>query len=40
MTTWTIYGKGGFCENCEPSHEHPLNNIIEIIEIANEPISE
>lgn len=26
------YGLGGYCENCDPTHPHPLNNIIEIIE--------
>lgn len=25
-----VYGIGGWCENCDPSHEHPLNNIISI----------
>ena len=29
MTTWTIYGEGGYCKNCDPSHDHPLNNVIE-----------
>jgi hypothetical protein len=28
----TIYGLGGFCENCDETHDHPLNNIIEVIE--------
>jgi hypothetical protein len=28
----TIYGLGGFCENCDETHDHPLNNIIEFIE--------
>lgn len=27
-----VYGLGGYCENCDPSHPHPLNNIVEIIE--------
>lgn len=25
---WTVYGIGGFCENCDASHDHPLNNIV------------
>jgi hypothetical protein len=25
-----VYGLGGWCENCDPSHDHPLNNIIEV----------
>jgi hypothetical protein len=29
-----VYGIGGYCENCNNSHDHPLNNIIEIIEHA------
>lgn len=28
MDTWTIYGPEGECQNCEPSHPHPLHNII------------
>lgn len=28
-----IYGEGGFCENCDETHDHPLNNIIEREEI-------
>jgi hypothetical protein len=26
------YGEGGHCEPCDSSHDHPLNNIVEIIE--------
>ena len=25
----TLYGLGGYCIDCNPSHDHPLNNIIE-----------
>jgi hypothetical protein len=32
----TTYGIGGWCQNCDPSHDHPLNNIIEQIEIPDE----
>jgi hypothetical protein len=32
MEIETVYGIGGFCENCEKSHNHPLNNIVKIIE--------
>lgn len=28
MPMWTVYGIGGFCENCDASHDHPLNNIV------------
>jgi len=30
------YGLGGHCENCENSHSHPLNNIIEITEFEDD----
>jgi hypothetical protein len=30
MISETIYGIGGYCENCNESHNHPLNNVIEI----------
>jgi len=23
------YGEGGYCENCDDTHEHPLHNIVE-----------
>lgn len=22
-----VYGEGGYCEQCDPSHDHPLHNI-------------
>lgn len=30
------YGEGGYCKDCDPSHDHPLNNLIEIIEVPEE----
>lgn len=27
-----VFGEGGYCENCDPTHDHPLNNIVEIID--------
>jgi hypothetical protein len=30
------YGIGGWCENCDPSHDHPLNNILEQVEVPDE----
>jgi len=33
----TTYGIGGWCENCSSSHDHPLNNIIEEVEVLEEP---
>jgi len=35
-----IYGVGGWCKDCNESHDHPLNNIIEVIEIPDEEGSE
>lgn len=35
----TVYGVGGYCENCNPSHPHPLHNIIEQFEVP-EPAEE
>jgi hypothetical protein len=34
MEIETVYGIGGYCENCDNSHDHPLNNIIKTIEHA------
>jgi hypothetical protein len=25
-----VYGAGGWCQDCDPSHGHPANNILEI----------
>jgi hypothetical protein len=36
MTTIVTYGEGGYCENCDASHDHPLNNLISIVEIEDE----
>lgn len=30
------FGLGGYCENCDPSHDHPLHNIVEIIDEPDE----
>lgn len=32
-----VYGVGGYCENCDESHDHPIHNVIEDIEILEEP---
>jgi hypothetical protein len=29
-----VYGVGGYCENCDPSHDHPLNNVISEEEVS------
>jgi hypothetical protein len=33
------YGLGGWCQNCDSSHDHPLENIIEQ-EVIEEEITE
>ena len=30
------FGFGGYCENCDETHDHPLHNIVEDIEILDE----
>jgi hypothetical protein len=32
MNREVIFGLGGFCENCDETHDHPLHNIVEVIE--------
>ena len=29
---YELYGLGGYCENCDNAHDHPLNNLIEVRE--------
>lgn len=31
------FGLGGFCAECDDSHDHPLNNIVEIIQVPDLP---
>jgi hypothetical protein len=35
-----VYGIGGWCKNCDEAHDHPLNNIIEMVEVPDEETSE
>ena len=35
MAISTTYGLGGYCADCDPSHDHPLNNIVETIELPD-----
>jgi hypothetical protein len=30
------FGLGGYCADCNDSHDHPINNIIEIVEVPDE----
>ena len=32
MSREVVFGLGGYCENCDETHEHPLHNIVEIID--------
>lgn len=36
MTKVIIYGEGGFCNYCDITHNHPLNNVVEEYEM-NDP---
>jgi hypothetical protein len=36
MSRIVTYGIGGHCEKCSDKHDHPLHNIIEVIEIPDE----
>jgi hypothetical protein len=35
MALHITYGLGGYCENCDNTHDHPLHNIIEQTEVAD-----
>jgi hypothetical protein len=35
MALNTVYGIGGYCADCDPSHDHPLHNIIEQVEVPD-----
>jgi hypothetical protein len=36
MDKWTVYGIGGYCENCDETHDHPLHNIISETDVPSE----
>ena len=36
MSTLTVFGLGGYCADCDTSHDHPLNNIISVEVIPDE----
>jgi hypothetical protein len=41
MSTIIVYGIGGFCEDCDNTHDHPLNNVVEQYEVEDpEPTPE
>lgn len=31
------YGLGGYCLDCNESHDHPLHNIVELVEVPDLP---
>jgi hypothetical protein len=35
MALDTVYGIGGYCADCDSSHDHPLHNIIEQVEVPD-----
>jgi len=35
MALQITYGEGGYCDNCDNTHDHPLHNIIEQTEIED-----
>lgn len=40
MTVLTTFGIGGYCKDCDHTHDHPLHNIVEIREITDEETGE
>jgi hypothetical protein len=38
MSREVTFGLGGFCEDCNETHDHPLHNIVEVIETPDEEI--
>lgn len=37
MNRIITYGATGYCENCNETHDHPMHNIIEIIQLPDLP---
>ena len=40
MSITVTFGIGGYCENCDETHDHPLHNIVSIVEIPDDEVSE
>jgi hypothetical protein len=36
MTTVTTFGIGGWCKDCDASHDHPMFNIVEIYYVEDD----
>jgi hypothetical protein len=37
MSRIVTFGLGGYCKDCDPSHDHPLHNIVEDVVVPDEP---
>jgi len=37
MNSIVTFGLGGYCADCNESHDHPLHNIVEVVELPDEP---
>jgi hypothetical protein len=36
MSREVTFGLGGYCEDCDETHDHPLHNIVEDVETPYE----
>lgn len=36
MAQIVTFGLGGFCENCDESHDHPLHNVVDVVDIPDD----
>lgn len=36
MSRIVTFGLGGYCEDCDGTHDHPLHNVVEVIDIPDE----
>ena len=34
MSVSVLYGLGGLCDPCDETHDHPLNNLIEVKDLS------
>lgn len=34
------YGLGGYCPDCDETHDHPLHNLISVVELPDEVVDE
>ena len=38
MSRQVTFGLGGYCADCDETHDHPLHNIISDVEIADQEL--